>query len=451
MPFNCSRFVLYDVVGKIGEGTYGEVYQAYTREATPRLLAIKTFKPGKEGEGVSPTAIREIMLLREMHHPNVVHLDATLICRQDPSLSLVFEYAEHDLYEMVRSHRERTAKSVPPGQGFGAYTLKSLMWQLLAGTAAMHAAHLMHRDLKPSNVLVMGEGSQQGQVKIADFGLARIFTSPLRPLSDNGVVVTIWYRAPELLLGAKHYTTAVDMWALGCIFGELLTLRPLFHGEERKTPATAFQIDQMDKIMRVMGAPSARTWPELEALPHWSNNADGVRSWQPHSKPPGLHQHLSNTARGGGTDKTAALDLLTALLEYNPRNRITAAQALNHPYFKQEPLPGNNAFVQNGQQVAWFPVRQKVPPKAPMDPQGTVTQPPRAPQGPPLPSVPTTGPNRLTPTVSQQQLDAAPNRRQPSSTVGTKRPASSQPQPQRRLPDGDDKGLLQEQILLAQL
>lgn len=140
----------------------------------------------------------------------------------DMSLYLAFDYAEHDLYEIIRHHREKLSCNINP------YTVKSLLWQILNGLNYLHSNWIIHRDLKPSNILVMGDGEEQGVVKIGDFGLARIFQAPLKPLSENGVVVTIWYRAPELLLGIKHYTSAVDMWAVGCIFAELLTLKPLF-------------------------------------------------------------------------------------------------------------------------------------------------------------------------------------------------------------------------------
>ena len=220
----------YNLIGKIGEGTYGLVFLAKTKSPANRgkSIAIKKFKQSKDGDGVSPTAIREIMLLREITHENVVKLVNVHINHTDMSLYLAFDYAEHDLYEIIRHHRDKGNNLI------NQYTVKSLLWQLLNGLNYLHSNWIIHRDLKPSNILVMGEGEEHGVVKIADFGLARIYQAPLKTLFDNGVVVTIWYRAPELLLGAKHYTSAIDMWAVGCIFAELLTLKPLFQGAEAK-------------------------------------------------------------------------------------------------------------------------------------------------------------------------------------------------------------------------
>jgi len=321
----------YNLVGKIGEGTYGLVFLARTKTPPKRPIAIKKFKQSKDGDGVSPTAIREIMLLREISHENVVKLVNVHINFADMSLYLAFDYAEYDLYEIIRHHRDKV------GHSLNTYTVKSLLWQLLNGLNYLHSNWIIHRDLKPSNILVMGDAEEHGIVKIADFGLARIYQAPLKPLSDNGVVVTIWYRAPELLLGSKHYTSAVDMWAVGCIFAELLTLKPLFQGAEAKSSQNPFQLDQLDKIFKILGHPTMDKWPTLVNLPHWQNDVQHIQAHKYDSV--GLHNvvHLNQ--------KSPAYDLLSKMLEYDPLKRITASQALEHEYFRMDPLPGRNAFV----------------------------------------------------------------------------------------------------------
>ncbi|XP_044486105.1 cyclin-dependent kinase E-1-like [Mangifera indica] len=335
----------YNLIGKIGEGTYGLVFLARIKSQRGKSIAIKKFKQSKDGDGVSPTAIREIMLLREINHENVVKLVNVHINHADMSLYLAFDYAEYDLYEIIRHHRDKVNQTI------NQYTVKSLLWQLLNGLNYLHSNWIIHRDLKPSNILVMGEGEEQGVVKIADFGLARIYQAPLKFLSENGVVVTIWYRAPELLLGAKHYTSAVDMWAVGCIFAELLTLKPLFQGAEAKTTQNPFQLDQLDKIFKILGHPTPEKWPTLASLPHWQSDSQHIQGHKYESN--GLYNvvHLP--------PKSPAYDLLSKMLEYDPRKRITAAQALEHEYFKMEPLPGRNALVssQPGDKVVNYPTR----------------------------------------------------------------------------------------------
>ncbi|KAG6398535.1 hypothetical protein SASPL_140000 [Salvia splendens] len=305
----------YDVIGKIGEGTYGLVFLAKIKSNRSKSIAIKKFKQSKDGDGVSPTAIREIMLLREISHENVVKLANVHINHADMSLYLAFDYAEHDLY-------------------------------------------------------VMGDGEEHGVVKIADFGLARIYQAPLKPLSENGVVVTIWYRAPELLLGAKHYTSAVDMWAVGCIFAELLTLKPLFQGQEVKGTPNPFQLDQLDRIFKVLGHPTQEKWPTLVNLPHWQADLQHIQGRTYNNA--GLYNvvHLP--------PKNPAYDLLSKMLEYDPRKRITATQALEHEYFRMEPFPGCNALVppQPGDKVVNYPTR---PVDTGTDIEGTISLQPSQP------------------------------------------------------------------------
>jgi cyclin-dependent kinase 8/11 len=321
----------YAPIGKIGEGTYGLVYKARYADG-PRnsagggdLVAVKKFKSFKSMDGISPTAIREIKLLRELRNRYIVDLVDVMLDEQDKALYLVFDYAEHDLLEMIRWHHSRNNAQPMPMQ-----TVKSLLYQILMGINYLHMNWIIHRDLKPSNILVTGLDklpNERGCVKIADFGLARLFQSPLRPLSDvDAVVVTIWYRAPELLLGAKHYTKAIDLWAIGCIFAELITSKPLFQGVEKERKGddrNPFQADQVDKIFRVLGKPKIENWPGITELPNWGE----AQNWQD-------YPNVLGTKIPALPEGSAGFDLLSRLLEYNPASRITASQALQHEFFK---------------------------------------------------------------------------------------------------------------------
>lgn len=288
------------------------------------FVAVKRFKSFKSGDGISPTAIREIKLLRELKNRYIVDLVDVMLDEADKALYLVFDYAEHDLLEMIRWHHNRAS------QPMQMPTVKSLLWQILHGMNYLHKNWIIHRDLKPSNILVTGQDkppNERGCVKIADFGLARLFQAPLRPLTDvDAVVVTIWYRAPELLLGAKHYTKAIDLWAIGCIFAELITSKPLFQGQEKERKGddrNPFQADQIDKIFRILGKPTLEQWPGAADLPNWTH----AQSWQAY--PCVLHERIRGLPKN-----SAGYDLLSKLLEYDPNKRITAENALRHPFFQ---------------------------------------------------------------------------------------------------------------------
>lgn len=230
--------------------------------------------------------------------------------------------------------------------------VRSLIWQILNGINYLHSNWIIHRDMKPCNVLVIGAaaGKDAGMVKIADLGLARIYQSPLKPLSENGVVVTIWYRAPEILLGAKHYTKAIDMWAVGCIFGELMTRTALFPGAEKKASSSELQLNQLQKIAGWAGKLTPEIWPDCVKLPHWN----AIQNMTPDdSATYAKHRQTILTHYGD-----SALDLLNAMLSYNPVTRITAKDALQHPYFTQAPKkPSMNVFFYQPNWETLYPTR----------------------------------------------------------------------------------------------
>ena len=221
-------------------------------------------------------------------------------------LYLVFEWLDKDLKKYMDS-----AAAVPgapaSGGGLPMALIKSYMFQLLRGMDFCHARGIMHRDLKPQNLLV----DRRGVLKLADFGLARAFMIPMRSYTHE--VVTLWYRAPEILLGQKTYSPAVDMWSIGCIFAELVTRRPLWPGDS--------EIDELFRIFRSMGTPTAETWPGVSELPDYKPS---FPKWPKRS----VHASLV-----GSTLDAAGIDLLERMLDYEPSRRISARAAMSHPFF----------------------------------------------------------------------------------------------------------------------
>lgn len=287
-------------LNKIGEGTYGTVYRAKDK-ATQEIVALKKLRMDKEKSGFPLTSIREIKILRSLQHPNVVQLREVAVGRKPDSIFLVFEYCEHDFAALL----DRMTRS------FHESEVKTIMLQLLEAVNHLHRNFIVHRDLKLSNLLM----NSKGVIKLADFGLARLFGNPLREYTPK--VVTLWYRPPELLLGSETYHTAVDMWAMGCIFGELLRHKPLLPGKN--------EMDQLELIFKLLGTPSEKIWPGLSKL-----NTSHVHF--PHYPYNNLSAEFPNLSENG-------LDLLSRLLTYDPSKRLTAEKALAHPYFKESPLP----------------------------------------------------------------------------------------------------------------
>lgn len=283
----------YQKLEKIGEGTYGEVYKA-KEKSSGKLVALKKIRLEHEDEGVPSTAIREIALLKELNHPNVVVLREVVYDKQ--KLYLVFEFLDQDL--------KRYMDMVPTVEPL---LVKSYMWQLINGLAFCHSHRVLHRDLKPQNLLI----DRKGNLKLADFGLARAFCLPVRTYTHE--VITLWYRAPEILLGCKAYSTPVDMWSVGCIFAELVSKRPLFAGDS--------EIDQLFRIFRTLGTPTEDSWPGVTKLPEFKPNFPCWKA-QPWEKVLPEADAL-------------AVDLLTKMLAYQPVKRISAKQALQHPYFDE--------------------------------------------------------------------------------------------------------------------
>ncbi|KAK2702549.1 hypothetical protein QYM36_018841 [Artemia franciscana] len=224
--------------------TYGVVYKARNKK-TDQLVALKKIRLESEEEGVPSTAIREIALLKELQHPNVVSLEDVIL--QESKLFLVFEFLSMDL--------KRYMDTIPSGESMDPMLVKSYTYQILQAILFCHRRRVVHRDLKPQNLLI----DDKGVIKIADFGLARAFSIPVRVYTHE--VVTLWYRAPEVLLGAQRYSCPVDMWSIGCIMAEMVTKRPLFQGDS--------EIDQLYRIFRVLRTPTDDIWPGVTELPDY--------------------------------------------------------------------------------------------------------------------------------------------------------------------------------------
>lgn len=294
------RVQKYSKDKKVGEGTYAVVYVGKQIQSK-RQIAIKEIKTGLFKDGLDMSAIREVKYLQELRHLNVIEL-IDVFMAQDNNLNLVLEFLPCDLEVLIKDH------SVV----FKSSDIKSWLLMTLRGVHHCHRNFILHRDLKPNNLLL----APDGQLKIADFGLARSFGNANEDFTSN--VVTRWYRAPELLFGARHYTGAVDIWSIGIIFAELMLRTPYLPGKD--------DADQLDFTFQALGTPTEQIWPNVSNLPLY--NALKVY-------PPPSRQELRNRF-SAATEK--ALDLMISMTQLDPGRRCNLAQALLHDFFAEMPL-----------------------------------------------------------------------------------------------------------------
>jgi len=291
--FKSKIYGKYQTLAIEGKGTYGTVYKCKDNQ-NGTIYALKKMNLPPEEEGISSTTIREIALLKELQHVNIIKLlDVFHIERKQ---FLVFEYANQDLKKVMDGLSGNLDSSA----------VKSYLYQLLKGVSYIHKFKILHRDLKPQNLLV----NQEGVLKIADFGLARGYGIPVKNYTHE--VVTLWYRPPDVLLGNKSYLTTVDIWSIGCIFAEMVTGKPLFSGLSES--------NQLSKIFSIRGTPNETRWPEAFKLPEW--NSENFQQYSEEN----LGTHVPKLDQDG-------LDLLNSMLQLNPDKRISANDALSHAYF----------------------------------------------------------------------------------------------------------------------
>ncbi|KAI0422103.1 kinase-like protein [Xylaria grammica] len=315
----CSRINDYELLGKLGEGTFGEVHKARSRK-TGALVALKKIIMHNEKDGFPITALREIKLLKLLSHKNVLRLEDMAVehhskiidKRKRPIIYMATPYMDHDLSGLLDN----------PSVTFTIPQIKCYLLQLLQGLRYLHENKILHRDMKAANLLI----SNKGILQIADFGLARHYDGTVPQAGQGGgdgkreytsLVVTRWYRPPELLLHLKRYTTAIDMWGVGCVFGEMLVGKPILAGESDG--------HQLEIIFDLVGSPTEENMPGWKQLP-------GAESLTPRSRP----GSLSTKFREHGV---TAVSLLKELLQLNWRSRINAIDALEHAYFKSAPYP----------------------------------------------------------------------------------------------------------------
>lgn len=274
-------------------GPSSQVYKGRNRQ-TGEIVALKEIHLDSE-EGTPSTAIREISLMKELKHENIVALHDVI--HTENKLMLVFEFMDGDLKKYMDTHGERGALK--------PQIIKSFMYQLLKGIAFCHQNRVLHRDLKPQNLLI----SPRGVLKLGDFGLARAFGIPVNTFSNE--VVTLWYRAPDVLLGSRNYQTSIDIWSAGCIMAEMFTGRPLFPGTTNE--------DQIVRIFRIMGTPTERTWPGITQYPDYK---------------PTFQMYATQDLRAILPQvDSLGIDLLQRMLQVQPDLRCKAEDALEHPWF----------------------------------------------------------------------------------------------------------------------
>jgi serine/threonine protein kinase len=326
----------YQIIEEIGKGTYGKVYKCREQE-TGAICALKKINILEKLGGFPLNTIREINLLRSLRHDNVIRLRAIVTSSisqfglsEESAVYLAFDYCEFDLYGLLYGGESLLSRM----------HIISYIKQLLIALKVCHDNHIVHRDLKPANLFV----TRDNVLRLGDFGLARKIVED-RDVRYTSKVITLYYRAPELLLGCQSYGFEVDMWSVGCIIYEMITKQPLFQSGGRPGNAHSQDSDQCEAIWSICGYPSLAEWPQVKELPEW-----GLFR-HPRAKANRLKEHLEKTIPSEWAD---SIDLLMKILALTPSKRISAQEATLHPFltrFGIEIEPSSLEAIQAGPEL----------------------------------------------------------------------------------------------------
>lgn len=306
----------------IGAGTYGKVFKAihiYTKDE----VALKKIRMEGERDGFPITAVREIRLLQHLRHKHVVALQEVMVEKNE--CFMVFEYLSHDLTGLINHPTFKLTEAHK----------KHLAMQMFQGLDFLHRRGVLHRDIKAANILI----SNTGELKFADFGLARFYTKS-RQLDYTNRVITIWYRPPELLLGETQYGPAVDIWSAACVFVEMFTKKAVFPGE-------GSELNQLEKLYNLLGTPTRSEWPNIVEMP-----------WFELMQPTDRRKRVFETTFKD-VFSPAAMDLVQQMFRYDPAKRPTAEEVLNHSYLTEEEPLAEQAVELKGMQGDWHEFESK--------------------------------------------------------------------------------------------